>query len=119
VVEQILNNLLSNVEKYAAGGAQLDIATWCRDDYSYIRLRDYGPGIAKRERGKIFRPFYRISSQLTDGVTGTGIGLTITRELARLHGGELELLPAQSAAPGACFQVSLHTAEQEDNRTRG
>jgi signal transduction histidine kinase len=113
VLEQILNNLLSNVEKYAAASARLDISSWLQGDYAYIRLRDYGPGIAKREREKIFRPFYRISSQLADGITGTGIGLTITRELARLHGGELQLLP-DKPAPGACFQVSLYIAKPED-----
>jgi signal transduction histidine kinase len=98
------------VEKYAAGGARVEIATWQQREQSVICVRDYGPGIPKREREKIFQPFYRISHKLSDGVTGTGIGLTITRELTRLHGGDLELLPG---SPGACFQVSLKTPEVE------
>lgn len=106
ILEQILNNLLSNVEKYAATGERLEISSWQQAEFSYIRIQDYGPGIARRERERIFRPFYRISSKLNDGIAGTGIGLTITRELARLHGGELELVASDQ---GACFQVSLYT----------
>jgi signal transduction histidine kinase len=106
-LEQILNNLLSNVEKYAAAGARLDVDTSQDRERSVIRVRDYGLGIPKRERERIFEPFYRLSSKLSDGVTGTGIGLTIARELARLHGGDLLLLERE---PGACFEVSLSTA---------
>lgn len=107
VVEQILNNLISNVEKYAASGAIMDIASSQKDGITTILVRDHGPGIARREQQRIFQPFYRISSSLTDGVAGTGIGLSIARQLARLHGGDLTLEPVE---PGACFRVTLHTA---------
>ena len=59
----------------------------------YIRLRviDSGDGITEEVLSRIFEPFYRVSSDLTDGVSGTGIGLAISRDLARLHGGDLVL----------------------------
>jgi signal transduction histidine kinase len=106
VLEQILNNLISNVEKYAAGGGLLEIASMQQAGRTTIRVCDHGPGIPKRERERIFQPFYRISSKLTDGVAGTGIGLGIARQLARLHGGDLEL---DTAEQGACFVVTLKT----------
>ena len=108
VVEQILNNLLSNVEKYALSGGRVEISTWQENENSFIRVQDNGPGIPENERERIFKPFYRISSKLSDGVTGTGIGLTITRQLARLHGGDLQLIATKQ---GACFQVYLNTAQ--------
>lgn len=111
IVEQILNNLLSNVEKYAAGGDRVEVKTWQAGAQTFIQVHDSGPGIPKRERGRIFRPFYRISSRLTDGVAGTGIGLAIARELAHLHGGELQLVESEK---GACFRVSLHTLAEEE-----
>jgi len=95
------------VEKYAAAGTRVDIDTEQTPERSVIRVRDYGGGIPKPERERIFLPFYRLSSKLSDGATGTGIGLTIARELARLHGGNLLLLDCD---PGACFEVSLRTA---------
>ncbi len=105
-LEQILNNLISNAEKYAASGAALHINSTQTSDLSTISVRDFGPGIAPGERARIFQPFYRVSSLLSDGVTGTGIGLDIARQLARLHGGDLVL---QDIEVGACFTVSLHT----------
>ena len=111
VLEQILNNLISNVEKYAASGAAIHIASTQKSNSSTIDVRDFGPGIATRERSRIFQPFYRSSSLLTDGVSGTGIGLDIARQLARLHGGDVSL---QEVSRGACFRVSLHTDPVKD-----
>lgn len=105
-LEQILNNLVSNVEKYAASGGAIHISSQQDEDVSTVEVRDCGPGIAPQDRKRIFEPFYRVSSRLTDGVSGTGIGLGIARELARLHGGDLV---AQNVPEGACFKVTLHT----------
>lgn len=105
-VEQILNNLFSNVEKYGASGGRLEVESGRAGDQTIIRVRDYGPGISARESKRIFNPFYRISSRLTDGVTGTGIGLSIARQLAQMHGGTLTLMPVEK---GALFQVKIRT----------
>jgi len=106
VVAQILGNLIGNVQKYAAFGRYLGIELRSEGARSYLRVSDRGPGIPAAHAGKIFQPFYRISSRLNDGVSGTGIGLALARELARLHGGDLRLLPSAS---GATFEVELHT----------
>ena len=105
-LEQILNNIFSNTEKYGTSGGRLDIQSGRKGDRTLILIRDYGPGISKRDRERIFQPFYRTHSRLTDGVTGTGIGLSIARDLARLHGGDLILVPTDR---GACFKIELHT----------
>lgn len=107
VVEQIVTNLLSNVEKYAPLGEKVVITAWQEGDNSFIQVLDHGPGIPYALREKIFEPFYRVSNQLTDGVTGTGIGLTLARKLAKLHQGDLSLQP--SAATGACFIIKIRT----------
>ena len=105
ILEQILNNLLSNVEKYAAQGRRLDIKSTQVKQVVAIEIRDYGSGVSKTEQKKIFRPFYRSSSQLTEGVSGTGIGLTISRQLAELHGGRLGYKEVEQ---GACFVIELY-----------
>ena len=107
-LEQILNNLLSNVEKYAASGKFLHISSLQKDGQTIIEVRDKGPGISISDHTKVFQPFYRISSKLTDGVSGTGIGLSIAKELAILHGGNLKLVPFEA---GACFKLSIPTPE--------
>jgi signal transduction histidine kinase len=105
-LEQILNNIFSNAEKYGTAGNRLDIQSSRKTDRTFIFVRDYGPGVPKRDADRIFQPFYRTHSRITDGVTGTGIGLSIARDLARLHGGDLTLVPTD---PGACFKIELHT----------
>ncbi len=109
-LEQILNNIFSNTEKYGASGGRLDIKSRKSGEDTFIIVQDYGPGIPPHDARKIFLPFYRISSKLTDGVTGTGIGLSIARDLACLHEGDLTLLASDK---GACFKVHLRTPLKE------
>ncbi|MDE1464224.1 sensor histidine kinase [Spartinivicinus poritis] len=104
IIEQILNNLFSNAEKYAHEGKKISVATQLESDQCKITVQDYGPGIPDFAYNKIFEPFYRVSSKLTDGISGTGIGLTIAQQLAKLHGGELKLIESKV---GACFVLSI------------
>lgn len=109
-VEQIIGNLLSNVEKYALKGGWVRVTT--REDAACVRLavEDRGPGVPPAKRHSIFEPFERLRSDLTEGVSGTGIGLTISRELARLHGGSLDA--DTSCATGARFILTLPKSEE-------
>jgi len=113
-IGQILSNLLSNVEKYGAGGGVVEVET-ARDDATVVvTVADRGPGIPRAHRDKVFAPFYRASDKLADGVTGTGIGLAIARQLAHLNGGELELV---DAAEGARFRLTLPIGSEEDHES--
>ena len=103
-VEQVVGNLLSNVEKYAGGGKTVEIASRQSGMKTVVRVADHGPGIPAGREEAVFEPFVRLSDRLTEGVSGTGIGLAIARELARLHGGELRLLATEV---GACFELEL------------
>jgi signal transduction histidine kinase len=80
---------LSNAEKYAAQGKRVDIEAQAVSGQIEIAVRDYGPGIAEKEMKMIFLPFYRVKSSITEGVSGTGIGLTIARQLAQRLQGEI------------------------------
>lgn len=104
-VEQILVNLFNNVEKYAAQGKRLDIASRQNGERTTILVSDAGPGVPAGEQDRIFQPFYRISNRL-EGAAGTGIGLSIARGMARLHQGDLRLVRSSA---GATFAVDLHT----------
>lgn len=110
VLDQIAGNLLNNVEKYAVGAASVRISSLQHGDTLDIAVEDDGPGIGPREAAKIFNAFYRVSNRLTDGVSGTGIGLTIARDLARLHGGDLTL---ETTGSGAKFHIRLHAPIEE------
>lgn len=110
-LEQILGNLFSNVEKYVPSKGKVSVKCEKSGEKILITVADNGPGIPIKQRDKVFESFHRVSNALSDGVSGTGIGLTISRDLARLHGGDLTLLSSQE---GAVFQLSLPI-----NRTEG
>lgn len=108
-VEQILVNLVSNAEKYGAPGGKIVIRT--EEDQSTVQIHvlDYGPGVPSKIAKKIFTPFFRGNDRL-EAPAGTGIGLTIARDLATRHGGTVDLAPSQT---GAQFTCKL-TAENAD-----
>ncbi len=113
---QILGNLLSNVEKYAAAGKRVHIHCRFESATSEITVEDGGPGIPRQARKRVFHPFYRLSGKVTEGVSGTGIGLSIARDIARLHGGDLTLEPSDT---GARFKITLATPPIEEQADEG
>lgn len=104
-VEQILGNLISNVDKYAPYGRWIGIYSRVKEDRAEVIIEDRGPGIPATRRRSVFEPFERLRSDLNEGVSGTGIGLTIARELALLHGGHLSV--CRSYKEGARFILQL------------
>ena len=105
-LEQILGNLVGNVEKYAAAGGVLEISSRQTAEQTTVCVSDRGPGIPAGQRERVFEPFHRLSDRLSDGVSGTGLGLGIARDLSRLHGGELRVAPSEH---GSCLELKLHT----------
>lgn len=102
-IEQILGNLISNVERYAVDGKSLHIRCARTASRIVIDVIDAGGGIAPDQHSNVFRPFNRISSDLRTS-TGTGIGLSIAGDLARLHHGDVSLLDSKH---GCWFRVEL------------
>ncbi|MCL2178098.1 MAG: HAMP domain-containing histidine kinase [Proteobacteria bacterium] len=106
---QIISNFLSNAEKYAAAGKRVELTVERQPEYVDIALRDYGVGIPEKEVKMIFQPFYRVKSAITEGVAGTGIGLTIARQLAESLGGEILV---KQTMPGVQFILRLKQGGQ-------
>lgn len=103
-VMQIICNFLSNAEKYATKGKKVDLSLQANALFIDIAVRDYGEGIASKELSQIFKPFYRIKSTITEGVSGTGIGLTIAKQLAKTLEADIVVTSTQ---PGVCFTLRL------------
>lgn len=103
VIELVLVNLLSNVEKYAASGKRATLTSVQTATLITIDVIDEGPGITKSEAKRIFEPFERLDDSLS-APAGTGLGLAIARNAARRHGGELTWIPSES---GSHFRFTL------------
>ncbi len=107
-LRQVLGNLLSNIEKYAASGGLADLTISEDDGLMTLLVKDLGPGIPTREHERIFLPFHRLDDRPSEGVTGTGLGLAIARDLAVAMGGSLRLVPQEGS--GATFELRLPAA---------
>lgn len=110
-VERILTNLVENACKYAAGAddRRLVLRARRRDSRVELRLRDFGPGVPRAERRRIFSPFVRAARDADAAKPGLGLGLALSRGLARAAGGDLRL--ARTRGSGAEFVLTLPTAQ--------
>jgi signal transduction histidine kinase/GAF domain-containing protein len=108
-LRQVLANLLENAQKYAGEStkAELHVSRVGRR-VRYV-VRDYGIGIPPGDRERIFEKFYRVDAAMTGGVSGTGLGLYIVRELVDRMDGRVRVEPAPGA--GSSFVVELPAAD--------
>lgn len=103
-LRQILINLLSNAVKYTREGEVVFTVRY-RNQVAEFCIEDSGVGIPENELQRIFKPFERIRSANDPHITGTGLGLTITRFLIDVMGGELRV--ESTPGKGSKFRVSL------------
>ena len=107
-VEQILLNLLSNAVRFTPAGGRITVTLHDRGPAVEIEVADTGIGIPPEKLASVFEPFVQLDSGLTRQVGGTGLGLTISRELARAMGGDLS--GESDGTNGARFCLSLPSA---------
>lgn len=86
-IAQVLRNLLSNAVKYSAAGSLVQVVVCGHGDRAELAVWDEGEGLSLEQQARLFEPFYRADAPR--GVRGVGLGLTISRTIAALHGGDL------------------------------
>jgi signal transduction histidine kinase len=105
---QVVVNLLSNAEKYSGERREIRVELRVRDEpqpHVELRVLDRGIGVPKGEDEQIFEKFYRAGDPLGRGVQGSGLGLTLARQIARAHGGDVTYHPREGG--GSCFALLL------------
>lgn len=103
-LEMLLENLISNADKYSKAGAPIEVSVRTRDRFAEVVVRDRGIGLADDEVHKLFSPFYRGETARGLG-TGVGIGLTVCRRLVESLGGQMWARPRRGG--GSEFGFSL------------
>jgi signal transduction histidine kinase len=106
-VEQILFNLVDNACKYAAEATDktVQLRVDALHDSVAFQVADHGPGIAPDQQRRLFRPFSKSAQQAAHSAPGVGLGLALSRRLARRMGGDLRYEPTDTH--GACFVLTL------------
>jgi signal transduction histidine kinase len=108
-IERILFNLVDNACKYARSATDrrihLDVSS--EDRRVRIVVRDHGPGIERRRTRRLFKPFRKTVKEAAQSAAGVGIGLSLSRRLARAAGGRLSVVDCRD---GACLRLDLPVA---------
>ncbi|MCX5690601.1 MAG: ATP-binding protein, partial [Planctomycetota bacterium] len=108
-LRQILMNLIGNATKFTEAGSvtiSLAVSTVDATDHLVVGVEDTGPGMSDEQARKLFAAFGQADSTTTRKYGGTGLGLTISRRLARLMGGDVKLRWT-TLGKGSCFELSL------------
>jgi len=103
-MNRCLTNLLSNALRY---GTEVHVRAKVRQKRAEIIIDDDGPGIPADRREDVFRPFYRLDESRNPSTGGTGLGMTIARDVVRGHGGELTLEDSPSGGLRARIRLPL------------
>ncbi|WP_369065481.1 sensor histidine kinase [Burkholderia gladioli] len=101
LLADLIGNLVDNAIRYAGDGAVITVRIGQEGGQARLDVIDDGPGIASQEREAVFERFYRSSA--TESVEGSGLGLSIVREIVRVHEGEIAL----GDAPGGGLVVTV------------
>jgi signal transduction histidine kinase len=102
---QVLVNLLSNAEKYSGERKEIEVALESSAGAIEVRVSDHGLGVPAGCEEKIFDQFYRAHDSLGSGIQGSGLGLTLARQIARAHGGDVTFERREGG--GSCFLLKL------------
>jgi signal transduction histidine kinase len=110
-IEQVLYNLLDNAYKYSGNSKNIEILVESTGDSLKISVKDFGIGIEREDRQKIFERFFRGGNELTRSVKGSGIGLTIVQKIIEAHRGTVSL--ESTPGKGSTFIIHLPFKQEE------
>ncbi|MEO0467548.1 MAG: HAMP domain-containing sensor histidine kinase [Pseudomonadota bacterium] len=116
---RILINLVGNAMKFGGSPVKIAIRAFLDDSgCPVITIRDFGPGLAKSDLDRVFEPFFQSEADRGGEFSGTGLGLPLSRELARLHGGDVTLSsrPGAGATATIILPVKTHIAPRSEGK---
>jgi signal transduction histidine kinase/ligand-binding sensor domain-containing protein/AraC-like DNA-binding protein len=113
-VDKIVSNILSNAVKFTPEGGRIEVSINRKtenDKFVEISIRDTGIGIPKEQLDKIFDRFYQVDNRSSKKYEGTGVGLSLARELAELHRGKI--IVESEEGRGSTFTILLPFGKQQ------
>ena len=115
-VRQVLLNLLSNATRFTPDGGELKVKAIRDDDWCRVSVIDSGIGIRREDQERIFEPFYQLDNPLTEEKGGTGLGLTIARQITERHGGRIRVDSEYGKGSRFTFTLPLATANSHNQK---
>ncbi len=113
-IEQVLRNLLTNAVKYSPDGGEITVRGWGDESRVTISVNDHGIGIPPEDLERIFERFYRVENEVTQEVSGAGLGLAVCRGIVEAHGGRIWV--ESTLGEGSTFYFTLEHEVQNGIR---
>ena len=110
-IRQVIDNLMTNAVKYNRTGGSITVSVESTDEIVRVDVSDTGVGVSAADQAHLFDRFFRAGSARKSDVVGTGLGLGISRDIAKLHGGSLSV--RSEVGVGSTFSLILPAATQE------
>jgi PAS domain S-box-containing protein len=104
---QVVSNLVNNAVKYSPDGGTVTLSTRSEGGYALVSVADTGLGIPPDEIGHVFERFRRVRSGAAQSIPGTGLGLTIVKQIVEMHGGKIWVESAVGHGSAFHFTVPL------------
>jgi len=104
-LRQVVNNLVGNALKYTPAGGQVSVIAREDGEFLFLQVRDTGIGIALEDQRHIFDKFYRVRSDATERISGSGLGLSIVKAIIEKHNGRVWV--ESEPGKGSTFTVVL------------
>ena len=105
-IKQVLSNLISNAIKYSDIKKKLIVRLYKKGEKVFIEVEDHGIGIPEEKQKSIFDKFYRINSKKNENISGTGLGLTVSKDIIEAQNGKL--LVRSRINEGSTFIIELN-----------
>jgi two-component system sensor histidine kinase VicK len=102
-----MNNLISNAIKYTPNGGLITVQVRTEDDRFYFSVMDTGYGIPADQQDDIFDPYFRAKQSATDHIEGTGVGLSLVKEVIERHGGQAGFISTEGQGSNFYFWLPL------------
>jgi len=108
---QVLRNLVTNSSKFTPDGGKLEIKATSEDGWCRVSVIDNGIGIKKEDKERIFEPFCQLDYAPTNGKSGTGLGLSVVKQIVEKHGGQVWV--ESEYGQGSQFTFTLPQAKKD------
>lgn len=111
-IKKVIENILSNAIKYTQPNSTVKVNMETDDKHLIIRIKDQGAGLSQEEIKSIFDKFYRTKSSEESKSAGTGLGLSLAKDLIELHGGEISV--SSKIGEGSCFSIFIPIESKDE-----
>lgn len=111
-IQQVIYNLIDNAIKFSKDNSYIYVSARKRSELVYISVKDTGCGISKENLDKIWTRFYKIDASRGRDKKGSGLGLSITKEIIQAHNSQIDVISTPGV--GTEFTFTLHASNEDD-----